>query len=242
MTAAWWVDPAIQFHMTTTLPSLRYEKKFVAEAFTLADVLATVRRHPAAFREVYPRRTVNNIYLDSAARQNYREHINGTADRSKTRVRWYGPQWELTGRAMLERKLKRGTVSGKEAYLLPSLRINEGCLRSLLESAFDNATALPPILLSALRHLEPALLNRYQRHYFLSRDGKFRLTVDSDLQFGPVQPPHRPPEALWLRSVPTVVLELKYRTEIAHDAVLVANEFPFRSTRFSKYVVGIEHT
>jgi VTC domain len=225
--------------MTTTLSSLRYEKKFVAEASTLADALATVRRHPAAFREVYPRRTVNNIYLDSSVRQNYQEHINGTAVRSKTRVRWYGPQWELTERPMLERKLKRGTVGGKEAYLLPSLPINEGSLRPLLETAFDTAAALPPILRSALRHLEPALFNRYQRHYFLSRDGKFRLTVDSNLQFGPVQPRHRP-ESLWLSSIPNVVLELKYRTEAAPDAVPVANALPFRVTRFSKYVVGIE--
>ena len=29
----------------------RFERKFVAEGFTLADVLALVRRHRAAFRE-----------------------------------------------------------------------------------------------------------------------------------------------------------------------------------------------
>jgi hypothetical protein len=50
--------------MTPLLPKLRYEKKFIAEGFTLPEVLARVKRHPAAFREVYPPRIVNNIYLD----------------------------------------------------------------------------------------------------------------------------------------------------------------------------------
>ncbi|HWQ92706.1 MAG TPA: VTC domain-containing protein, partial [Clostridia bacterium] len=115
--------------METALPNLRYERKFVAEGFTAAEALARVRRHPWAFREVYPPRIVNNIYLDSPSRRNYHDHVNGTANRTKTRVRWYGPQFENAPRPTLERKLKRGMVSGKTGHALPHLAINGGCLR-----------------------------------------------------------------------------------------------------------------
>ncbi len=199
--------------------------------------MARVRCHPFAFREVYPPRIVNNIYLDSPARSDYSDHVNGAAQRTKTRVRWYGPQFELADRPMLERKLKRGMVSGKEAYALPRFSINGGCLRSLLKTAFDTAL-LPPMLQFTLRFLEPALLNRYQRHYFLSRDGKFRLTVDSCLQFAGVAHRHWPAIDS-LRPETPLVIELKFGPEVAEDAHTVTNALPFRVARFSKYVAGI---
>jgi hypothetical protein len=224
--------------MTSTLPNLRYEKKLIAEGLTLAEVLAGVRRHPSAFREVYPPRTVNNIYLDSPARSDYHEHINGTANRSKTRVRWYGQQFAVAEHPKLERKLKRGTASGKQACPLPSLSINGGGLRLSLNGAFD-AAVIPPILRFSLRHLEPALFNRYHRHYFLSRDGEFRLTVDSGLQFAGVQD-NRGAVTFSSPVARTVIIELKFGLDSAEDAALVTSAFPFRVARFSKYVAGIE--
>jgi SPX domain protein involved in polyphosphate accumulation len=224
--------------MTPPLPSLRYEKKFMAEGLTTAEVLARVKRHPAAFREVYPPRVVNNIYLDSPTRRDYHDHVNGTANRTKTRVRWYGPLAPLAPHPVLERKLKRGMVSGKEAHPLPPLALHGARLRSLLESTFDSA-ALPPLLRSALRLVEPALLNRYHRHYFLSGDRRFRLTIDSDLQFAGLQHNRRPVIAP-LHPAATIVLELKFRPEFAEAAEAITNAWPFRVARFSKYVVGIQ--
>ena len=225
--------------MTVPLSNLRFEKKFVATGCTLAEVLASVRRHPAAFWETYPERVVNNLYLDSPARQNYHDHVNGIAHRTKTRVRWYGVNFEATQGHTLERKLKRGMVSGKESYKLPSLVVNEHCLRSQLGTAFD-ATDLPPSLRAALRHLEPALFNRYRRRYFLSRDRNFRLTVDFSLQFASVPAERR---ATVTFSLPTsaLILELKYSSGVAEDAHVLTNVFPFRLARFSKYIAGIEH-
>lgn len=223
--------------MTPTLPNLRFEKKFVAEGFTLAEVLARVRRLPSAFREVYPPRTVNNIYLDSPSRGDYHAHVNGVANRSKTRVRWYGQPRGLVEQPRLELKQKRGMVSGKESHALPPLSINGSPVRPLLEAAFGRAT-LPATLRPALRRLEPALLNRYQRHYFLSRDGDFRLTVDHGLEFAGI-PQHGWP-AIYSLSAAPVIIELKFGTDLAEHANLVTNALPFRVARFSKYVAGIE--
>lgn len=224
--------------MIPSLPNLRYEKKFIAEGRTLAEVLARVRLHPSAFREVYPPRTVNNLYLDSPARRDYHDHVNGTANRSKTRVRWYGEQFEAAERPCLERKLKRGMVSGKEAYPLPALSMSRDSAPSMLNTAFDTAT-IPAVLRSSLRNVEPALFNRYQRHYFLSRDGKFRLTVDSHLQFAGAHHNHGPAFASSL-PLAMLILELKFGPGAAESADAITNALPFRLARFSKYVAGIE--
>lgn len=226
--------------MTPALPHPRYEKKLLGEPFTLAEILARVKRHPSGFREVYPPRVVNNIYLDSPALRDYHDHVNGAANRSKTRVRWYGLQSQLLPSPVLERKLKRGMVSGKEAHPLPPLSMNGACIHSSLDTAFDSAV-VPPLLRAGLRLLEPALFNRYRRNYFLSHDGRFRLTVDSDLQFVRVRHDH------WPASAPpspatTIVIELKFGPEVAEDADVITNAFPFRIVRFSKYVTGIQLT
>lgn len=226
--------------MTTAIPNLRYEKKFVAVGFTLEEVLAGVQRHAWSFREVYPSRTVNNIYFDSPSRRDYHDHIDGVARRTKTRVRWYGQDTDRAERPRLERKLKRGAVSGKEAYDLSPFQLSEGCRLSVFETVFDTG-ALTPLLRSALRHLEPALYNCYQRHYFLSRDTRFRLTVDSQVRFS--RAPHTgAPVGCAFHTASTPIVELKYAPDFAEQASLVANSLPFRVTRFSKYVVGIEST
>ena len=224
--------------METALPNLRYERKFVTKGFTPAEVLARVRRHPCGFREVYPPRVVNNIYLDSPSRRDYYDHVNGTANRTKTRVRWYGPQFESAERPTLERKLKRGLVSSKTGHALPKFAVNGGCLQSLLTGNFKTAD-LPPVLRLGLQHMEPALINRYRRHYFLSHDGRFRLTVDSELQFAGVQPDGRRTAFLAFGAA-VVIIELKFAPEFAESASLVTNALPFRISRFSKYVAGIQ--
>ncbi len=219
-------------------PNLRYEQKYVAEGFTLAEVLAIVRLHPSAFRESYPARVVNNIYLDFPERNDYHDHINGAAIRSKTRVRWYGLQAGRIERPMLERKLKRGLGNAKEGYALPALSLNGNSVQSVLKTAFDRAV-FPEMLRSTLQRLEPSTSNRYRRHYFVSADGRFRLTVDSELQFVNVCPDDGlAPPVPW--PAPVVIVELKFAPEFVEHAGLVTEALPFRLTRCSKYILGIE--
>jgi hypothetical protein len=222
----------------STLPSNpRYERKFVTDGLALSEVLALVRRHPAAFRETYPARNVNNLYLDSPEFRDYHDHVNGVARRTKTRVRWYGAWAGRIDTPTLEHKLKQGYVSGKAAHRLPPLSMNGHVSRPDLEAAFDGAN-LPALTRLALHHLQPSLLNRYQRHYFQSADGRFRLTVDSGLQFAAARQVQStgvsfcPPAAL-------VVIELKFGLAQAEYAAPVTNALPFRLARCSKYVLGI---
>ena len=223
--------------MTTLPPNLRYERKFIADRLTLSEVLALVKRHPAAFRETYPARSVNNLYLDSPDLRDYRDHVNGIAHRIKTRIRWYGAWSGHLATPTLERKLKQGQVSGKLSHKLPPLSMNGHVWRPHLDAAFGTAD-LPPLTRSALHHLQPSLLNRYQRHYFQSADGRFRLTVDSGLQFAAARQAQGMSVSFRPSAVP-VVIEMKYGLAEVEKAPQVTNVLPFRLSRCSKYVLGI---
>jgi hypothetical protein len=228
--------------VTTPVPSpanFRYERKFIAHGVSLAEVLVMVRQLPALFREAYPARAINNLYLDSPTLRDYFDHVGGTANRIKTRIRWYGPLHGHIPRPTLEQKVKRGQVSGKVSRALPPLHVNGGLTRAAL-AAFLDAGGLPDRLRAGLRHLEPALVNRYQRRYYESADHRLRLTVDSQLEF---LGPHGAGGTQWQSLVGRphdVIIELKYAPEHADAAAAVANHLPFRMVRCSKYVLGIE--
>jgi hypothetical protein len=217
-------------------PPLRYERKFVADGSGLPETLALVRRQRALFRPTFPDRMINNVYFDSPELKDYFAHVGGAAERAKTRVRWYG---ELAGRVAaptLEIKFKRGLVSGKKSFRLAAWSFDAApspAAESLAQSLA--AAGLAEDVRAALCHRAPVLLNRYRRFYFQSADGRFRLTVDGELQF-----------AAWsggrlaLARVPGVIVEIKYEPRHADAVERITGELPFRLTRSSKYVLGVE--
>lgn len=217
--------------------SPRYERKFLPQGAALAEVLTLVRRHPAMFREVYPPRFVNNIYLDSPGCSDYHDHVSGAPNRSKTRVRWYGAASEQITKPVLEQKFKRGHVGGKLAHDLPSFLLNGEGFRRAVTDAFQ-AAAIPDHTRARLHGFEPVLFNRYRRFYFLSRDGRFRLTVDAELQFGGVSGDSSPRNLISKTFV--LVVELKFATQAADEADRVSHHLPFRLSRCSKYVFGMD--
>jgi hypothetical protein len=200
------------------------------------ELLAMVFRHPAAFREVYPARIVNNLYLDTPGLRSYHDHVDGAANRTKTRIRWYGPPKPEIDKPMLERKTKCGLVSGKISEALPGFSVNGQGTAAMVSELLARSSITEYSRLAA-QQLAPSLFNRYHRRYFLSADGCYRLTIDSDLQFGP---PATRSALGQLPTFPALVLELKFSALHLDGASRVTNAFPFRLTRFSKYVLGIQ--
>jgi hypothetical protein len=224
--------------MTAIPPNLRYERKFLAEPMSLAETLALVRRHPALFCEAYPPRSVNNIYLDSPALRDYHDHIQGVACRSKMRIRWYGSCGLAVEQPVLERKIKRGMVGGKFSHPLPAMAWDADDPRRVVDAAL-RCGDVPAALRAAAGLRMPTLVNRYQRRYYVSADGSFRLTVDWDLQFSGFA--RFAADGSFSAAGPSVILELKYaprHADLAADAV--SNALPFRLARCSKYVLGVQ--
>lgn len=216
----------------------RYERKFFVTELDRAQVRSLVRRHPALFQQAYPPRYVNNLYLDTPWMGHYQDNLDGASERMKVRVRWYDDLEARAERPVLEFKIKRGGVGWKESYPLPALQVGPGLtglgLRTLVEGS-----DLAPAARQALAGLRPALVNRYRREYYATSDGRFRVTIDDELTYYAVR---QLSGGLHARAEDhgVVIVELKYDRAHERQAERVASRFPFRLTRSSKYVRGIE--
>jgi len=219
-------------------PICRYERKLVVEQRDPCEVRLWVRQNPALFREAYPPRWVNNFYFDSPELHQYSDNKDGTGNRRKIRVRWYGPLFGPVERPMLEFKIKAGLVGRKESYPVPAFVVDQGKGLEPLALAL-RAAQLPLMVRRELTFVRPTLLNRYHREYYVSADGAFRLTLDSNLEFCRL----RSHGDTFLERCATqqfTVLELKFHDGTASEAESITNAFPLRLTRMSKYVRGVE--
>ncbi|MHC4661967.1 MAG: VTC domain-containing protein [Planctomycetota bacterium] len=215
----------------------RYERKFRVEGLPPEIVEAVVKNNPAMFAEIYHRRFVNNIYFDSASMNNYFDAVNGDRDRVKTRIRWYGDLFGKIEKPVLELKIKNGLLGVKRSYELAPFEMKKGLAASGLRKMFQNSD-LPPLVIEQLLHLEPVLLNRYSRKYFRTASGSYRITVDRNQSFFAIRA--RNNQFLHSTTDPAVILELKYGSDNEKDSVRIASHFPFRLTKNSKFVNGLE--
>jgi hypothetical protein len=215
----------------------RYERKFAIAGASLAEVEHHVRHHPALFFPEYPPRVVNNLYLDSPELRNYHQNVDGHSHRAKLRARWYGQLFGFVSRAVLEQKCKRGHLGTKQSASLAPFEFGRH-VSALGVRRWLEASSLPQNLDHEVRQTQPTLVNHYRRRYFRSANRQVRLTIDSQLTFYRF---HRHTNSFLSEvEVPAlVVLELKYADAASEEAVSVARHLPFRMTRMSKYVFGL---
>ena len=217
----------------------RYERKFVAPASDLQQVRGIIKFHPARFREAFSPRCVNNIYLDSPDRECLTANDLGMTPRAKVRVRWYGTPDAAIDQPRLEIKIKHGYVGEKLTYDLPPLPVSLlGEHRELMGRL--RTARLPPYIREIVLSSEPSLGNRYAREYFVTHDGRFRLTIDTNIQY------FKPLDLLSVAQcnktfIDAVVLELKYALELDGDADLLTGYFHHRWGKNSKYLQGMEY-
>jgi hypothetical protein len=223
----------------TYLHSFRYERKFLVEDLLPCQVEALIKQHPHMFRQPYPPRSVNNLYLDTPAMDNYYDNVDGAEQRRKVRVCWYGDPSGEIAHPMLEIKVKQGLVGTKYTYPLCPFRLDSCFCDAVLQHSFADAD-LPPAVRLALRGLDVVLFNRYYRYYYATRAGDFRLTMDTTLEFYRVIGLSGRPFTHHQRASRDVVVELKYEMDQEPQANRISGFFPFPVTRNSKYVQGIE--
>jgi len=223
----------------TYLRTFRYERKFLVEELLPFQVAALIKQHPRLFHTPYPPRYVNNLYLDTPDMVNYFDNVDGAMERRKVRVRWYGEPFGEITRPMLEVKVKVGLVGTKHTYPLSTFRM-DACFCDRVFQRFLSESDLPSKIRFDLRALNVVLFNRYFRHYYATHDGAFRLTLDTRLEFYKVNGLFGNQFIHHQVNTRDVVVELKYENEQEPHANRVASFFPFRMTRNSKYVQGIE--
>lgn len=218
--------------------SFRYERKFVISEIDRHEVEAIIKCHPALFVEIFQERSVNSIYFDSLNMDSHNDNKGGTSERSKRRIRWYGPLFGLIDKAALELKIKDNQVGTKMVFPLLPFRLHSGFSLKYVMDVFKRSD-IPEFVREELMLMQVVLLIRYRRKYFQSVDRKYRLTIDWDMEYYIMDDAFNT-FAKKRHDFLNTVLELKYSEDNDDKARFITKYFPFRISRNSKYVVGID--
>ena len=218
--------------------SFRYERKFLNSELNRYEIESLVKLHPAFFSEIHHQRFVNNIYFDTSNMSNYFDNVIGISQRLKVRIRWYGDLFGFIEKPVLELKIKKGFLGSKRKFPLDSFYLGCGYTLKAQQDIFAKS-GVPDALTEYLKSLRFTLLNRYSRKYFESADHKFRITIDFDMEFYKIGTANNSFIEKFVDRKNTI-LELKYSDKHDEEARFITNHFPFRMTKSSKYVSGIE--
>ena len=217
--------------------TFRFERKFVIPPDSTNYVEHIVKQNTAIFTETFSPRFVNNIYFDTQSFQFFNENIDGVSLRKKIRIRWYGNLDGEVQNPILEFKQKSGLLGIKRYYPLDGFELGKIFNPGFFSNLFGKSS-LELFDKELLLSLTPTLINRYHRKYFQSMDQKFRITLDSDLEFFPVSSPNHFHERQ-LRNPFYMIMELKYDKTYQTEASDVTQQFLFRVSKNSKYVRGV---
>jgi SPX domain protein involved in polyphosphate accumulation len=220
----------------TSLEQLRYERKYLITEYSFQEVRQLLKFHPACFSEIFHERIVNNIYFDTLGFSHFYDNIDGSTERLKMRIRWYGNLFGEIPKPILEYKIKNGLMGKKDSYPLQSFSLNKNGDLLQFEAALSS---LPKQVKDEMRGVKPSLLNSYTRQYFLSADKKFRITVDRHLCFYHILNKRNTLNSC-VMDHSTTVMELKYDCDQEIKAKEVSAAFPFTMTKSSKYLQGLE--
>ena len=221
--------------------ALRFERKFIYEDILLEDLIETeVFLNPFGFKEIFYRRTVNNIYFDDFDMSFYRQNVSGDAKREKYRLRWYGDSFFDIVDPTFEIKKKFGEAGDKYSFKMKgtSFSFTSNTPQEIKAKVAQRITELGNIVLATkVNFIEPSLFNTYERRYFLSACGNYRITLDYNQCF------FNPSVADIASSkfcIDDIVLELKYALPFDDESRTLTQSLKARLSKNSKYVTGIE--
>ncbi len=205
----------------------RYERKYRIEAATLLEIKQAILQSPVSFQTSFPDRQVNSLYLDNPQFAALQDNLNGIAERSKFRIRWYGDNWTVAQQPILEKKIKINKLGTKERQSLPDFVLDADF--SLTDYL---ATNLPD-----LNSLHPVVLIAYHRSYYETFDHRVRLTIDSNIRHTLVN--NNLIFGNHFLKDPDIILEIKYGENEERHLENIFQHLPFRLTKNSKFVNGV---
>lgn len=218
----------------------RYEIKMVGAAEQLPQIRSWVRLHPSRFVTAYLARQVNSLYFDTPHLNSFEANMAGISARQKLRLRWYGNDLPLVKRPMVELKYKENMLGGKRRYRLQQELDFSQTWRILRQQIEGELVAGDDVLHRLFQQAsQPTLLNHYWREYYVTADGRVRVTLDYKIVLYDQRIGARPNYRFALPSRDIVVVEFK--TDQAEDALLqeIVTRFPLKRQRNSKYANGI---
>jgi hypothetical protein len=208
----------LQEYQHNTEETKRLERKFIMSQGQSQDALSILLSF--GFSEVYPNRLVNSIYFDDMDHSCLRDNIDGTPNRDKLRVRYYG---QSTNKAKIEIKHRRSNIGykstfslGKEIHSRQKLvaTAEKWCAQNVLDTIFPIA------------HVQ------YYRSYYAK--GPLRATLDLKVQSGRMVGSHNLSSSMQNYEV----VEFKYPINYDEEFRTKYKNFEriaLRNTKSSKY-------
>jgi hypothetical protein len=223
----------------TPLDDYRYERKYTTDFHFRGAVEILIRQNPALFRQSFQPRQVNNIYFDTPGFDCFFDNHFGIGQRWKARIRWYGQMKQHVKNPVLELKIKKGYLNTKKAWILLPIHFSASKtdLISLRETLINSG--LPDDIRTRLLSMKPVLINTYHRRYYQAKDRRIRLTVDNHLEYLDFHDFINHSSQVY-REKGKIVVELKYLKEQDEEGRKIANHFPFRLGKNSKFVSGMK--
>ena len=216
----------------------RLEVKFITRVHEIQRLKVWLKMHPADFYVPYPDRRVNNVYFDTVDFDAYGENLSGSSSRAKLRYRWYGDE-KLPDKGVLELKLKRNLFGWKKRLSVPEAPFAAGDRWSTFRSNIKKYSDFSWRFALQTRPIQ-AMINRYSREYYVSRDDKVRFTIDYD-QEAYDQWYKSYPNITRRASIPNIVIvECKFAREDRDLAARIIQSMPIRVGRCSKYMLAIK--
>jgi len=200
----------------------RIEKKFIfpIQSSDLVKKILLVNN----FKKLYSDRYITSIYMDNLNFDSAKDNINGVNERKKIRIRWYDNDFN---KIYFEEKNKNNFLVWKNIKKL-ELDINKkNLLNKINHLLFNNNKYLNP------NHNYKAVLKiNYKRSYFVSDQGEFRATIDTEINTSPV------PDFNNVISLPETILEFKFSQNLENyfRDFFSLRGFNIRSKKYSKYV------
>ena len=200
----------------------RLEKKFI---YNQGDESFRPFIINGMFKETFPPRVVNSIYLDTPIYQDVWDNINGFGNRKKIRIRWYG-QINNTD-VFIEEKKKINLVTQKTVKKLGIFKD----YRELCNFINNEEFLKQEFILKKKLNIKRSVFIQYLRNYFELPNQKLRLTVDRNLKIFNSYPSK-------YIDLDKIILELKYDVNQSSyvNNFIYDNKLNNRNRKFSKYV------
>ncbi|MEM7101920.1 MAG: polyphosphate polymerase domain-containing protein [Bacteroidota bacterium] len=208
----------------------RFERKYLLDNLSQNLLTQAVTLHPAGFVKAYPDRWINNIYFDTPDLIAYHDNVAGISNRRKYRVRWYGAEPFTIKSPRFEIKIKDNQLGSKVIKSIPEFSLDD------IRKTTDHVNKMSGSFLP----LYPTLMNSYLRSYFKTTDNKFRITVDRSMTYFSLL--NGTKFTRYKIKDDRAILELKYARELDRKTDRITQFLPFRQTKSSKYITGMEFT
>ena len=184
-------------------------------------------------KEIYHKRKVNSIYLDTFNLNDFSDTVDGEKQRSKLRMRWYDQTFNSTIKPILENKIKINNKNFKIKQDLKSLQILDSLSYNEIKKYLNNSEVLDPNILIKFQRRNPNIFISYDRRYFMFKN--VRITMDSNLHYRDFYKKNKISKYDFIKKKNFHIIEMKYNDDQFNNVTILTNKFRNRITKFSKY-------